>query len=262
MSDTHRVKSQDGTAIAFRKSGRGPNLVLVHGTSADHTRWRPVLPMLTEHFTVCAMDRRGRGGSGDAPDYSLELEFEDVAAVCDALDAPVHLLGHSYGALCALEAALRMRKLGKLILYEPPIQIEEPLYPAGLEERLDKLIAEGDREAALAVFFREVVGVSDLELEALKTDPSWPRRVASAHTVPREFADADYVLVPERFRQLRAPTLLLVGSESPRSFKMATEAVAAALPDNRVVVLPEQAHLAITTAPQLFAHEVLEFLRG
>ena len=64
--------------------GKGPPLVLVHGTAADHSRWRPVLPALEERFTVYAIDRRGRGGSGDSDDYAVEREFEDVAAMVDS----------------------------------------------------------------------------------------------------------------------------------------------------------------------------------
>ena len=56
------VTSKDGTPIAYWTSGNGPPLVLVHGTPADHTRWRPLLPYLESHTTVHAMDRRGRGG--------------------------------------------------------------------------------------------------------------------------------------------------------------------------------------------------------
>jgi pimeloyl-ACP methyl ester carboxylesterase len=66
-----RVVSGDGTPIADWTSGQGPPLVLVHGTTADHTRWRPLLPYLEPHATVHALDRRGRGASGDAPDYSV-----------------------------------------------------------------------------------------------------------------------------------------------------------------------------------------------
>src|SRR5687768_6369257 len=118
---TGRVISTDGTPIAYRRSGEGPALVLVHGTAADHTRWQSILPALEERFTVYAIDRRGRGGSGDAPTYAIEHEFEDVAAMVDAISGPVSLLGHSYGALCALEAALRTDNVRRLVLYEPPI---------------------------------------------------------------------------------------------------------------------------------------------
>jgi pimeloyl-ACP methyl ester carboxylesterase len=96
-----RVVSRDGTEIAYWTSGDGPPLVLVHGAPADHTRWRPLLPYLESHATVHAMDRRGRGASGDAPDYHLAREFEDVAAVVDAVAeasrSAVDVYGHSFG---------------------------------------------------------------------------------------------------------------------------------------------------------------------
>jgi pimeloyl-ACP methyl ester carboxylesterase len=100
---TGRVTSTDGTPIAYWRSGQGPPLVLVHGTSADHSRWAGVLPLLDERATVYAVDRRGRGSSGDAEPYAFEQEFDDVAAVVDAVaeaeGAPVSVLGHSMGAM-------------------------------------------------------------------------------------------------------------------------------------------------------------------
>ena len=117
------VASKDGTPIAYWRSGEGPPLVLVHGTTADHSRWAPVLPAFEQHFSACAIDRRGRGGSGDSDEYAIEREFEDVAAVVDSLGEPAFLIGHSYGAVCALEAALLTRNVRKLVLYEPPIDV-------------------------------------------------------------------------------------------------------------------------------------------
>ena len=75
------VSSSDGTSISYVRSGTGPALLLVHGTTADHRRWAAVAPRLEQHFTVYAMDRRGRGGSTDSPDYHILREADDVAAV-------------------------------------------------------------------------------------------------------------------------------------------------------------------------------------
>jgi pimeloyl-ACP methyl ester carboxylesterase len=81
------VASRDGTQIAYWTSGSGPPLVLVHGASADHRRWRPLLPYLEPYLTVHALDRRGRGATGDAPEYRLERGYQDVAAVGDTAAA-------------------------------------------------------------------------------------------------------------------------------------------------------------------------------
>ena len=85
------IASPDGTSIGFSRSGAGRPLVLVHGTSAGRSRWEPVLPSLERRFTVYAMDRRGRGSSGDAQEYSLEREIEDVESVVRAVGEPLTL---------------------------------------------------------------------------------------------------------------------------------------------------------------------------
>jgi pimeloyl-ACP methyl ester carboxylesterase len=129
-----------------------------------------------------------------------------------------------------------------------------------MKERLQDLINQGDREAVLATMFREVVGVSEEELAALRADPSWEGRLRSAHTVPREFADADHIIERARLVAFRVPTLLMVGELTPLSLTAPSHWLAANLPDARVVNLPGQAHIAMTTAPDLFVREVLSFL--
>ena len=77
------VTSPDGTPIAVFSSGDGPPLLLVHGATADHTTWRSLGPVLEPRFRLLAIDRRGRGASGDGPAYSIEKEYEDLATVAD-----------------------------------------------------------------------------------------------------------------------------------------------------------------------------------
>jgi pimeloyl-ACP methyl ester carboxylesterase len=255
------VTSTDGTAIAYRRSGQGPPLVLVHGTTADHTRWAPILPAFEQHFTVYAVDRRGRGSSGDVDEYAIEREFEDVASVVDAAGDHVNLLGHSYGALCSLEAALRTTHLKQLILYEPPIPSGIEIYPPQIVDTINAALQAGNQEEVVTIFFRDVARVPPHELTMLQSLPNWPARVAAAHTIPREMKGSNgYVFDPERFRRLTTPTLLLLGGDSPPFLKAGTETVHAALPNSRIAVMPGQQHTAMNTAPELFINEVLQFL--
>jgi pimeloyl-ACP methyl ester carboxylesterase len=257
-----QVKSKDGVAIAYAQSGHGPPVVLVHGTTADHARWAPILPALEAQFTVCAVDRRGRGGSGDSPEYSIDRECDDVAAVVDSIGRPAALLGHSYGAICSLEASLRTRHIRKLALYEPPVPSGVQINPAGAIERLEALLDQGDRAGVVTNFFTQIVHMPPAELKLLQSLPNWPARVAAAHTIPRELrADETYRFDAARFKDMRTPTLLLLGGDSPALFRAAIETVHRALPQSRVVVLPGQQHTAINTAPELFARELLAFLR-
>ena len=263
------VTSRDGTPIAYERSGEGPPLVLVHGTTSDHSTWELVRPQLQKRFTVYAMDRRGRGesGGGGGSAYNIEREFEDVIAIIDSIDGPVDLFGHSYGAICVLEAALRSSQVRGLVLYEGTLPVPKGtrLYPPEALDRVRAALKTGDREGALTTFYRDIVLMSPEEIEMLRSLPLWPARVALAPTIPYEMrAFESYTLAfdPAKVSNLRTPTLLLLGGDSPAIEKAAAETLNAALPDSRIVVMPGQAHLAHRTAPELFAREVVQFLQA
>jgi pimeloyl-ACP methyl ester carboxylesterase len=252
------VVSADGTRIACWQSGEGPPLVLVHGTAADHTRWAPVLGAFEQHFTVVAVDRRGRGGSGDADQWAIEREFEDVAGVVEWTGPETVLLGHSFGAVCSLEAALLTDRIRRLVLYEPPFDPE--LAPLEIMERLEGLLAAGDRDELLRVFMSRVAGATPEQVELMRETPAWEGRLAAAHTIPRELRTArELAFTPSRFRDCDIPTLLLQGGDSAAPFKSGTQAVHAALPDARVAVFGGQRHTAMDTATDVFTSEVLAF---
>jgi pimeloyl-ACP methyl ester carboxylesterase len=206
------------------------------------------------------MDRRGRGRSGDTAPYSMQREADDVAAVVRAAGERVTLLGHSYGALCCLEAALHLPSLGRLILYEPPLPIGSGIVSRETRNEIERLVDQGDREAALLCFFREVVRASESELEVLKAHPVWPARVAAAHTITRE-ADAEesYGLDLSRLETLRVATLLMLGGASPDYFSEAAARLHTAIPNSRIQVLPGQQHIAMDTAPKQFIDAVVAF---
>jgi len=248
--------------MGVQRSGAGQPLLLIHGGTADHRRWSSITPKFDQHFTVYAMDRRGRGGSGDSPDYEMMREAEDVAAVVEAIGGPVSVLGHSYGGLCSLEAALLTDKINKLILYEPPVPLGLPMYTADFPDRMQALIESGELEAALEMFIREEVKMPEHELAVYRQLPMWKERIKIIPTVLRELViDRTYKFDAARFASLQVPTLLLLGGDSPLLFRQATETLDAALPDSQVVILPGQQHIAMDTNPELFVGEVLQFLR-
>ena len=255
-----KVRSVDGTQIACWRGGHGLPLILVHGTAADHTRWATVLPGLRERFTVWAVDRRGRGASGDAAAaYALQREADDLVAVIGAVGEPVTLLGHSYGANCAVEAVRRTPTVSGLILYEPGFT-EAWFAPPGLIARLDALLAAGDGDAAVATFMREVPRVPPEQLELMRERPSWPGRVKGAHTIPRELrAIEGFHFEPAQFREVTTPTLILLGGDTPPEQQRPGRMLAAALANSTLRVLPGQRHTAMDTAPDMFCAEVIQF---
>ena len=253
--------STDGTTIGYQRTGAGPPLVLVHGTTADHRRWAAIAPQFEKHFTVYAVDRRGRGGSTDAPEYDLMREAEDLAAVADAIGDPISILAHSYGAVCSLEAALQTDKIRKMVLYEPPIPTGLPMYPPRTPDRMQALIDSGEFESALELFMRQVVRMPEHELETYRRLPMWKVRIQLAPTIPRELAiDRTYTFDPKKFSTVQTPVLLLLGGDSPPLFRQAVQVVNSALPNGSVVTLPGQQHVAMDTCPDLFVDEVLRWL--
>ncbi|HEX6250004.1 MAG TPA: alpha/beta hydrolase [Gemmatimonadaceae bacterium] len=257
------ITSPDGTPIAVWRSGEGSRLLLVHGATADHsTTWRFVQPEFERRFTVYTMDRRGRGRSGDTLPYDLRREAEDIAAVVDAIGAPVDVLGHSYGALCALEAALLASGVRRLVLYEGvPLRGEDGFRP-GIIDHLDELIAAGKVEEALVAMYRDLVEMSSGEIDIMKSNAdAWAVRLRNVQTMPREArVEQSYRFTPERFVDMKAPALLLVGGDSPQRELENAQAVAAGLHNSTVVVLPGQQHVAMYTAPELFVRVVEDFL--
>lgn len=259
------VTSKDGTRISFWRNGAGPPLLLVHGGTYDHTTaWRFVVPELEGRFTVYALDRRGRGSSGDSPRYDLQREAEDVAAIVDSIGVPVNLLGHSYGALCAIEAALLTPNLRSLILYEGVPLRGADYYAPGVIEQLEAMLDAGDVEGMLIAMMREVIQRPREEIELLRSQrDDWAVRLRNAPTIPREMRrEQGYVFVPDRFENMRTPAMLLVGGDSPQSEMENAIGVADALPNARVVPLPGQRHTAMITAPELFIREVVRFLES
>jgi pimeloyl-ACP methyl ester carboxylesterase len=258
------IRSRDGTPIAYWRSGVGPPLLLVHGTICDHTTWTQVRLALEPNFTVHVMDRRGRGHSGDSSAYALEREAEDLAAVIDAIGdavgSSVNVVGHSFGGLCALEAMRLTENVRRLILYEPPMAVGGRNLPPESDARMQAFLDAGEPEQALLIFCRDVFKMPDAAIESVQASAAWPTSVAAAHTIPRECKVVDgYTFDPKRFHIMQTPTVLLVGSDSPPPQHDIAATVHAALPQSRIVMLPGQEHNATITAPDLFAHELIQF---
>jgi pimeloyl-ACP methyl ester carboxylesterase len=207
------------TEIAYERSGSGPTLVLVHGAIFDRAIWElgDVRSTFVEHTTVYAMDRRYHGDSESPDEYRVEPQFDDMAAVVESIDSPVHLLGHSAGAAFALGAAPRIDNLRSLILHEPGIPSEEDV--TFTEETIAEMMAlldEGQNEQAIAQFLDDFAQFKSDELDELRSAPIWDANVDTFPQTLLPLIEAvevvEWDLTP--FEDLSTPALLLVGSES------------------------------------------------
>jgi pimeloyl-ACP methyl ester carboxylesterase len=222
-SSISTVKSKDGTPIAVECAGAGPNLLVVHGGAGDRTRWKPLFPLFASRFTVCAMDRRGHGASGDAPDYDLQKEAEDVAAVVDA------------NRDNTAEAA-RMEKM-----------IRAGEREQALEIFLREIVMISPNELAA--------------MRARPSWPGLVASIESQVRQIRAFAT--YHFDPKKVSTITIPTLLLTGSKTASpELKQAIRGLMDSLPHRELFVFEGQEHNAMDTVPTQFADVVASFLLG
>lgn len=263
-----RITADDGTAIGYERRGQGPPLVLVHGAFVDRTFWGPSLPLLAQHYTVYAMDRRGHGTSGDYPpaahDHTIEREYRDVSALLATIAEPAYLLGHSAGARVALHAARRSPQVRTLVLYEPPSIA--PVAPE-IITRVYAALAAGDIDTVVATALIDVVGGAanpdvppealDQMLAGMRQSPIWAAVARNARGIPAELESHNtYHFDPAEFRAFATPTVLLLGGSSGPMMQHWVADLQADLPNSKIVILDGQGHGAMLEAPELFTHAV------
>jgi pimeloyl-ACP methyl ester carboxylesterase len=256
----HSIIGGDGVNIGLLTAGSGPPLLLIHGGMGRLERWEPLWGALGQQWQVTAMDRRGRGSSGDSQPYALTKEFDDVAAVASSLadqHGPIDVFGHSFGATCALGAAAAGAPFRRVALYEPP---GPQAVTEDWIERITSLITVGKVGRVVFSFLTEIIGLSAEQFEGLRAAPGAQDVLPiAAATLPREaqaLIDVDLIGVAA---DVVVPVLLLLGAESPAWAGEITHSLAATLPNVQLHVLAHHGHEAIDSAPNLIASELLGF---
>ena len=262
-----KVKSKDGTEIAYDKVGSGPALIVVTGATqfrAFDSSLAVLAGLLKDRFTVITYDRRGRGESGNTLPFSPQREIEDIAVLVEATGGRASLLGYSSGAVVALEAAVAGLPIDKVIMYEPPFVLPDsgfPPPPADYVETLNGMTASGDKDAAPA-YFMQNVGMPPEAIEGAKQSPMWPimRSIGPTIAYDGQFMfDAYYTAggFPDRWDKATMPVLVVHGSASFPFMPMAADAVANALPNASRETLEGQDH---GPKPDVFAPVIRAFL--
>jgi pimeloyl-ACP methyl ester carboxylesterase len=255
------VVSADGTLIAIERLGAGPSIALIHSGFVDRRLWLPSAKILAERFSVVLCDRRGRGESGPyRDDHAIEREFEDVAAIVESLDPPVTLVGHSSSAWYVLYGARLAGGVHRLVLYEPP-----PLWTVAQQvvDDIHASVTAGAVDEAIATLLTEAIGMPAAAVAGMEGSPFWQLLAANASAFAPELqAGRAFRFDASLFERFDTPTLLLLGTESPPFLRPITEQVALALPTARIRELAGQGHGAMSSAPDLFASEVADFVSG
>lgn len=241
------ARSADGTPIAVSRTGDGPALVMVDPAGAFHGL-RPMagaIPALAKRFAVHTYDRRGRGDSGDAPEYTPEREVEDLAAVVELAGGEAFVYGFSSGCAVALRAAAAGLAVPRVALLEPPFHVDEP-GDAAFTAELRGLIERGERGAAVE-FFNRGVGVPDEFIAQLREHPEWPGLEAMAHTFLYDVA-VTASMSSDLLAAVKPPVLVLNSDGSDDYLRGAARDVASRLPAGEHREVPGDWHGVDDTA--------------
>ncbi|MGH4031373.1 alpha/beta fold hydrolase [Actinomycetota bacterium Odt1-20B] len=253
--------SADGTPVTALDDGSGPPLLLVHWGAGSANCWDGVARSLIGDFRVVRIARRIYVPGAVVPqDHSMAVEAADVRAIAARLDRPALLVGHSSGAVAALEAAVRAPELwAGLVLYDPPVPTTS-LVGAGAARRARAALDAGDFDEVMRIHLRDIAQEPPEVVAALTADPK--TRAAYAAKAEAGLADTDAIdalgVGVDRFTSLDVPTTLVAGERSPAHLRQRIADLADALPHARVVTLLGQGHAAHRTAPGTLAEVIRE----
>jgi len=260
------VPGPDGHPIPVTDEGQGPAVLLLHSGSADRSSWARVAAALAGRFRVLRFDRwtyrDGHADPAPAGAETMAAEVADVLAVVAAAGERPLLVGHSSGAVVALESALADPSAFRaMVLYEPPVAVDEPLGGDTLRRARAALDA-GDPDRAITIHMREIAGAGRPMVAALRRlPPVWQviRGHAAAQITDDEAIESLGVGLG-RYARLDLPVLLLGGGRSPAHMRARLDALAAVLPRlEEVVILEGQGHMANLRAPGEVARVIAAF---
>lgn len=254
------VVSEDGTTIAYDKTGSGPALVLVAGASCARDVNLGFAAAFAEHFTVYNYDRRGRGDSTDTAPYAVGREVEDLETVIAATGETPVLIGFSSGAALAALAVAAGSDVRKLVLWEAPYSTDPdgPRRAKEYEDELTKRLSEG-RNGDASELFMQLVGIPDEMIAGMRQAPFWAGMEAVAPTLAYDAAVMGDSTVPtDQYATIAVPTLVLDGGASPQALRSGSVAVADAVPGSTYKTLDGQEH---NVAPEALVPAVVEFCR-
>jgi pimeloyl-ACP methyl ester carboxylesterase len=244
------VESADGTEVRAYDDGDGPAILMIHPGLDDGRSWAKVAARLSGRFRVVRIIRRHYRLDLPPAPYSITDEAEDVLALAAAVGPPMLVVGHSSGAVVALEAMVRApAAFAGAVLFEPPVATGPP-DPSGdvALARANAAVAAGKPGKAGQIFVRDIVGMPAPAALALRAIVAIVPRMRAL--VPRQITDLDGVGIRlDAYAKISTPTVLLGAGRSPAHLAESLDALADVLPNADKIVLARRDHTAHQKAP-------------
>lgn len=279
--------SINNASLEYVESGRGDPLVLVHGSASDYRTWQNQQDEFAKHFRTITYSRRYHWPNKKIPagaDYTMAEHVTDLESMIEKLEAtPAHLLGHSYGAfLCLLLAIKRPEYVRTLVLAEPPVIT---LFVSNTPKPLELLKLFITRPStAIAIMQLGIKGLEPAKKAAKKDNlkeasrymgqailgekfysnlSKSRREQVHANTTKAELLGSGFEpLADKKLRNLKMPTLLIHGSQSPDVFHKLLDRVEELIPQTERVQIANASHIMHEDNAPSFNSNVLDFLKG
>ena len=267
MSEQHvDYEDRDGNQarIAYTRAGRGVTVVLIHGVGLQGAVWTPQVEALKPDHDVIVVDMPGHGGSSLPPPHAGLAHYADaILALLDALKiGRAHVVGHSMGALVAMELALAHPDRVASLVAMNAVFCRTPEQRAAIEARVTALkdsLARPDWSGTVSRWFGEPIPSSLHDAAAhtrallSKIDPIGYERTY------RLFAQSD-TEHRDRLPQLAVPALFFTGEHDPNSTPSMSEAMARIAPGGRAIILSGERHMMALTDPDRTNRVLREFV--
>ncbi len=239
-----------------------PSMVFVHGAAHDHSVWSLQSRYFAWHgFNVLAVDLPGHGRSPGAPLASIAAIADFLAEVVDVVGVgPATLVGHSMGALAALDCAARHAgKVARIALLGPAV-------PMAVS---DELIAAARDDAELAYAMINAWSFAPAHALGRNPSPGMAMTGASLRLMQRSGPGVLHtdLVACNRYAEglaaaarVRCPALLVIGARDQMAPPKGTPPLVAALPGATVVTLPDTGHALMAEAPDAVLDALKRFV--
>ncbi|MBF6328575.1 alpha/beta fold hydrolase [Nocardia transvalensis] len=221
--------------------GEGEPLLLLHGGFADSRSFEPAIPLLTKHFRVFTVDRRGHGRTPDVDGpFSYEIMAQDMIAFLEqVVGGPAHLVGYSDGANVALLMALKRPDLVRKY-----VSVSGNFHHNGL--------VPGSMDFDDAVLARFAPHYGEASPDGIEHFPVVARKGLEMGKTQPELTAADLAGVSAR-------TLVLASDDDMVTLEHTIEFYRA-IPDSELAIVPGTSHVLILEKPTQVYNTVLDFL--
>jgi pimeloyl-ACP methyl ester carboxylesterase len=264
------LRKLPGLKIDHTDEGHGPPVVLIHSSVSGNRQWRSLTEALTDRYRVLAVNLYGYGETTPWPavaPQSLYAQAQIVLTVCDALDEPVRLVGHSFGGTVALKAATLLDdRVSRMVLLEP-----NPLYLLQQAGRTSAYLEIRELRDHVKCFgaLGDWARVAERFADYWIGDGAWDampekRRAAFVESLPPNFHEWDAAMdeetTVEQFQALACPTLVVSDPATRRPIREIADILEQACPQWSFLSIAEGGHMAPLTHPELVNPIVREFL--